>query len=94
MKPAFLVLALALATLTSCSPGAKEGPVVQEKESRSKPVNDQHPTGKPHGDRKPNHLEGQTSPYLLQHLYNPVDWYPWGTEAIAKARKEDKPIFR
>jgi uncharacterized protein len=50
------------------------------------------PTPTPEG-RKPNHLAGQTSPYLLQHLYNPVDWYPWGPEALAKARAENKPIF-
>jgi uncharacterized protein YyaL (SSP411 family) len=43
--------------------------------------------------RKPNHLVGQTSPYLLQHLYNPVDWYPWGEEAHARARREDRPVF-
>ena len=40
-----------------------------------------------------NHLEGQTSPYLLQHVHNPVDWYPWGGEALARARNEGKPIF-
>ena len=40
-----------------------------------------------------NHLSGQTSPYLLQHAENPVDWYPWGGEAFQKARDEDKPIF-
>src|SRR2546428_777240 len=40
-----------------------------------------------------NHLAGQTSPYLLQHQHNPVDWYPWGPEALDKARAEDKPIF-
>ncbi len=40
-----------------------------------------------------NHLAGQKSPYLLQHAHNPVDWYPWGEEAFAKARKENKPIF-
>jgi uncharacterized protein YyaL (SSP411 family) len=43
--------------------------------------------------RRANHLEGQTSPYLLQHLYNPVDWYPWGAEALERARREDRPIF-
>ncbi len=42
---------------------------------------------------KPNHLSNEKSPYLLQHAYNPVDWYPWGDEAFARARKEDKPIF-
>ena len=40
-----------------------------------------------------NHLAGQTSPYLLQHVHNPVDWYPWGPEALARARDENKPIF-
>ena len=43
--------------------------------------------------RKPNHLINEKSPYLLQHAYNPVDWYPWGKEAFVKARKENKPIF-
>jgi uncharacterized protein YyaL (SSP411 family) len=41
----------------------------------------------------PNHLAGQTSPYLLQHLYNPVDWHPWGEPALTRARNEDLPIF-
>jgi uncharacterized protein YyaL (SSP411 family) len=40
-----------------------------------------------------NHLINEKSPYLLQHAHNPVDWYPWGDEAFAKARKENKPIF-
>jgi uncharacterized protein len=40
-----------------------------------------------------NRLALETSPYLLQHAHNPVDWYPWGDEAFAKARDEDKPIF-
>lgn len=43
--------------------------------------------------RKPNHLINEKSPYLLQHAYNPVDWYPWGKEAFVKARNENKPIF-
>jgi len=41
----------------------------------------------------PNHLIHETSPYLLQHAHNPVDWFPWGPEALEKARREDKPIF-
>src|SRR5215467_31964 len=40
-----------------------------------------------------NRLAREKSPYLLQHQYNPVDWYAWGEEAFAKARKESKPIF-
>ena len=43
--------------------------------------------------RKPNGLAGQTSPYLLQHLYNPVDWQPWGSQALQRATDEDRPIF-
>ena len=39
-----------------------------------------------------NHLISQTSPYLLQHAHNPVDWYPWGEEAFERARREKKPI--
>jgi uncharacterized protein YyaL (SSP411 family) len=44
-------------------------------------------------DNKPNRLIHEKSPYLLQHAYNPVDWYPWGDEAFEKARMEHKPIF-
>jgi uncharacterized protein YyaL (SSP411 family) len=40
-----------------------------------------------------NHLKDEKSPYLLQHVSNPVDWYAWGDEAFAKAKSEDKPIF-
>jgi uncharacterized protein YyaL (SSP411 family) len=40
-----------------------------------------------------NRLAGSTSPYLLQHAHNPVDWHPWGEEALARARAEDKPIL-
>lgn len=41
----------------------------------------------------PNRLINEQSPYLLQHAYNPVQWYPWGVEAFEKARLEDKPVF-
>ncbi len=40
-----------------------------------------------------NHLAGESSPYLLQHAHNPVDWYPWGTEALEKAKKENKLLL-
>ncbi len=43
--------------------------------------------------RRPNRLIAETSPYLLQHAHNPVDWYPWGPEALERARREDKPIL-
>ena len=41
----------------------------------------------------PNRLINETSPYLLQHADNPVDWYPWSEDAFARARAEDKPVF-
>lgn len=43
--------------------------------------------------QKPNRLINEKSPYLLQHAHNPVDWFPWGEEAFAKAQAENKPIF-
>ena len=42
---------------------------------------------------KPNRLVHEKSPYLLQHAHNPVDWFPWGTEAFAAARAHNRPIF-
>src|SRR2546425_5832028 len=50
------------------------------------------PTTRDEG-RRPNRLAGETSPYLLQHAHNPVDWYPWGPEALERARREDRPIL-
>src|ERR687893_158468 len=44
-------------------------------------------------ERMANRLANETSPYLLQHKDNPVDWYPWGPEALAKAKAEDKPML-
>jgi uncharacterized protein YyaL (SSP411 family) len=46
-----------------------------------------------HADRNPNRLAHETSPYLLQHAYNPVNWYAWGEEAFEAARSQGKPIF-
>ncbi|MGE5240654.1 MAG: thioredoxin domain-containing protein, partial [Bacteroidota bacterium] len=43
--------------------------------------------------RHTNRLIHETSPYLQQHAHNPVDWYPWGADALEKARREDKPIL-
>src|SRR5690242_16040827 len=40
-----------------------------------------------------NHLAHETSPYLLQHAHNPVDWHPWNTDTLALARRENKPIL-
>lgn len=46
-----------------------------------------------HAPRFTNRLTDETSPYLIQHAHNPVDWYPWGNEAFEKARSEDKPVL-
>ena len=43
--------------------------------------------------RTANRLAHETSPYLLQHAHNPVDWYPWGEEAFELARREDRPVL-
>jgi uncharacterized protein YyaL (SSP411 family) len=44
-------------------------------------------------NKTPNRLIHQKSPYLLQHAYNPVEWYPWGEEAFLKAKQDDRPVF-
>ena len=44
-------------------------------------------------ERKPNRLIHEKSLYLLQHAYNPVDWYPWSEEAFEKAKAKGKPVF-
>jgi uncharacterized protein YyaL (SSP411 family) len=51
------------------------------------------PSGSAAAPRHTNRLAAEKSPYLLQHAHNPVDWFPWGEEAFAKARAEDRPIF-
>ena len=43
--------------------------------------------------RRSNRLINEQSPYLLQHAFNPVDWYPWGEEAFQEAKKQDKPLL-
>lgn len=54
----------------------------------------EHVTNKGQGTtRIPNKLAEEKSPYLLQHVYNPVKWYPWGEEAFTKAKEENKPVF-
>ena len=64
---------------TSLSPGVADEP--------------QQPGGAGAAARPANRLAKETSPYLLLHSHNPVDWYPWGDEALEKARREKKPIF-
>jgi uncharacterized protein len=56
-------------------------------------MNSSSPNSASSSSLKKNRLAGETSPYLLQHATNPVDWYPWSQEALEKARSENKPIF-
>lgn len=44
-------------------------------------------------NKTPNRLILEKSPYLQQHKFNPVDWYPWGKEAFYRAKTDDKPVF-
>src|SRR3954471_21685365 len=52
-----------------------------------------HENSGPESSVHTNRLIHETSPYLLQHAHNPVDWYPWSEEAFEKAKKEDKPVL-
>jgi len=84
-----MVLAIvALPTLGLLLWGPQAGGGPPERESAEQAADDE-----PVEHEHTNHLIDETSPYLLQHAHNPVNWYPWGEEAFNKARREDKPIF-
>src|SRR5215208_1392089 len=73
-----------------CLPGGQPTPSDALRTIARERRRTRHERGRP---RVANRLADETSPYLLQHKDNPVDWYPWGPEALAKARQEDKPIL-
>jgi uncharacterized protein YyaL (SSP411 family) len=75
-------LAIGAVVAFSCS-GQESNPSPEKAEQSRKGAAPQHT----------NHLANETSLYLLMHAHNPVDWYPWGEEALAKAKKENKVIF-
>src|SRR4030095_3863241 len=79
------ILIVVLVTCSGCENGFPKG---EPPGTRSETVSSSKKTT---GGR--NRLAGETSPYLLQHANNPVDWYPWGPEALEKAKIEDKPIL-
>lgn len=87
---AWVTLAIAPQDKPRSSPSSTATETVTENSSETAPDkgagHDGH-TG------EPNRLIHETSPYLQLHAYNPVDWYPWGTEALERARRENKPIF-
>jgi uncharacterized protein YyaL (SSP411 family) len=76
----------ALAVFVACSLASAHAPAGEEPKGNEKDK-DQKEKG------KPNRLAKSSSPYLLQHAHNPVDWYPWGREAFERAKKEKKLIF-
>ena len=82
----FLLAFLNVADLES----QQEKPVNEKQEKRK--VNDD-PLAHVEKKGKPNGLINETSPYLLMHAYNPVQWRPWNAETLKLAIKEDKPIF-
>ncbi|MBI3829737.1 MAG: DUF255 domain-containing protein [Planctomycetes bacterium] len=86
----FIVLALALAAGPRAQ-GEDPAPV----SPKDVPPKEESPVKATEGGKPKytNRLAKETSPYLLQHQHNPVDWYAWGEEAFEKARKEDKPVF-
>lgn len=93
-----LVLLFAFSAAGEDDPAGAKQPAVKDKPKAAGPA--KPVPAKPAGPEKPkaaakptNRLAKETSPYLLQHAHNPVDWYPWGEEALAKAQKEGKLIF-
>ena len=77
------VAALALAGLPACRRDATQPQLKETVPTHSSTPSHAHT----------NRLAREKSPYLVQHRHNPVDWYSWGEEAFARARKENKPIF-
>ncbi len=90
MRSRLLALALFVACAVVAShPLAADEPKAKEKGAEPKVKEKEKEKEK----GKPNKLAKSSSPYLLQHAHNPVDWYPWGAEALEKAKKEKKLIF-
>jgi len=76
----------------SKSPAATEETVANPANTPAR-IDEQEPTAEAEVRHPANRLARESSPYLLMHAHNPVDWYPWGPEAFEKARKEGKPVF-
>jgi uncharacterized protein YyaL (SSP411 family) len=101
MRNPGLFLLYLLASLAGCRVGEKaEAPQAIETKMAQQPSQASAALSPAQGKqetgisgRPGNHLLGSTSPYLLQHAHNPVDWYPWGEEALQKAKSDKKPIF-
>ncbi len=83
MKKIILVLLIVCFAMVGRVGGEQQGEQMKQENSKSIRL----------GREQGNHLLHEKSPYLQQHAYNPVDWYPWGQEALIRAKDEDKPIF-
>jgi len=99
-KTATFVMATVFTLSVACKDGNANTPADENKTSQSPPTKpavqtkDKSKSAKSDPNHKfTNRLAKEKSPYLQQHKHNPVDWYPWGAEAFAKAKKENKPIF-
>jgi uncharacterized protein YyaL (SSP411 family) len=88
-----LPLIALIAVCLSLGCNTKETDAVAQAVPQADAARKQTPAKATHKKHPANHLARESSPYLLLHAHNPVDWYPWGPEAFAKARKEKKPIF-
>src|SRR5687768_3569869 len=97
--PRRMLLCGLLLTAVACQPGATSPRASDDAPTNAAPANaapgaDQPAADQPAADQPhENRLANETSPYLLLHAHNPVNWYPWGPEALAKAKEEDKVIF-
>ncbi|MBG81091.1 MAG: thioredoxin domain-containing protein [Phycisphaerae bacterium] len=92
------LMAISIGILITCQGGSALGDQSVASEAEAREVDqvtakESTPNTAKHHKGEPNRLIDETSPYLLQHAYNPMDWYPWGEEAFQKARLENKPIF-
>ena len=89
-----LILSTALLAVTLACEARQDGSLEEGSEKMQAPSEASRRTRqKPPAADYTNRLADETSPYLLQHAHNPVNWYPWGAEALDLAKKENKPIF-
>ncbi len=84
---------LAALLLGSCALAAASGCGSSAAQDNEATANQEGQQEQQHKEHPPNRLANETSPYLLLHAHNPVDWYPWGDEALQKAKQENKLIF-
>ncbi|MBI4388517.1 MAG: thioredoxin domain-containing protein [Candidatus Omnitrophica bacterium] len=88
MRASYLLIGFLSLNLVSCQLNQFRNKQVQSQSNNLKEL-----VVAVQANKNPNRLLKEKSPYLLQHAYNPVDWYAWGEEAFQKAKKENKPIF-